>query len=113
MNHDKTLISNMTVKEESGISIFHLVEFAAVVAVSFLFGAVAFYRVLGILGAAHGLVIACRRNIPVGIEGREPSFYLQGKAAIVAGVTLALICAALSWFAPEMACYFSEGRECK
>jgi hypothetical protein len=103
----------MAVEEKNRISILHIVEFATVVAISFLFGVVAFYRVLGILGFVHGLAMAWGRNIPVGIEGREPSFYIQGKTAIVVGVALALACAALSWFAPEMACYFSEGRECK
>ena len=77
-----------------------------------LFGAVAFYRVLGIVGAMHGLGMAWSRNIPVGIEDQEPSYYLTGSCAVIAGLLVTAACSALAWFAPEAACYFSEGRQC-
>jgi hypothetical protein len=93
-------------------SVFEIVQFVGVVAVYFVFGAVAFYRVLGVVGAAHGLAMVWSRTIPVGIEGRAPSFHVTGASAIVAGLLVAAAGLALAWFAPEAVCYFSEGREC-
>ena len=99
--------------EGSSISILNIVELLVVIAISFIFGAVAFYRVLGILGVVHGLVMTWRRRIPVGFEGQTPSFYIEGIYAIIVGTIAVAGFAALAWFAPEMACHFSHGGDCK
>ncbi|MGE3347493.1 MAG: hypothetical protein AB7I35_08665 [Ramlibacter sp.] len=93
-------------------TIVGILEFVAVVAVDLVFGHAAFYRVLGIVGAAHGLFMAWSRNIPVGVEGQPPSYFLRGKAAVVVGLSLAVAAGALAWFAPQVTCTFSEGRQC-
>lgn len=92
--------------------VLNLAEFLAIVAVSTVFGAAAFYRVLGIVGAVHALLGALSQNIPVGIEGRAPSFILRGRTAVVVGIVIAIACGALTWFAPLIACVLSEGGEC-
>lgn len=99
--------------EGSGISILDILEFLVIIAISFIFGAMAFYRVLGILGVAHGLVMTWRRRVPVGFEGQTPSFYVEGIYAIILGIIAVAGFAALAWFAPEMACHFSKGGDCK
>jgi hypothetical protein len=102
----------MKSKQSNAFSLLGIVEFIAVVAVSIIFGAVAFYRVLGLLGVLHALVMAWSQNIPVGIEGREPTYYLRGSSAVIAGLLIAAASGALAWFAPEAVCMFSEGRQC-
>jgi hypothetical protein len=91
---------------------FEFFQFLAIAAVGMLFGALVFYRLLGIVGAIHGLAMMWTRNIPVGIENKEPSIYLTGTSAVIAGLIFTAACLALSWFAPEVGCYFSEGRQC-
>ena len=89
-----------------------MIQFAAIVAVDFVFGHVAFYRVLGIVATIYGIAMARTRKIPVGIAGREPSYYLEGGAALFVGLLLTAASLALSWFAPEAVCYFSGAQEC-
>jgi hypothetical protein len=104
MRSDSSTISVPTIVEILG--------FVTVVAVGAVFGAIAFYRALGILGVLSGLFMAWSRNIPVGVEGQPPSFFLRGKAAIAVGLLIAVGCAALAWFAPQVTCALSEGRQC-
>ena len=90
-----------------------LVAFFALAAVGVFWGAVMFYRSAGIVGALYCLAMAWSRNIPMGIEGEPPSYYLRGRVAIAVGLLLTVACASLAWFAPEVACYLSEGKECR
>ncbi len=57
----------MKLAELNSNRILHIAEFAAVVAVSVVFGAVAFYRVLGALAVIHGATAALVKSVPVGI----------------------------------------------
>lgn len=90
-----------------------LVAFCALAAIGLVWGAVMFYRGAGIVGALYCLAMACSRNIPVGIEGEPPSYYLRGRVAVAVGLLLTLACASLAWFAPEVACYLTGGKECR
>lgn len=60
--------------------------FAAFIVADRFFGPIATVRVVGVAFMVCGLVQSVERNIPIGIEGREPSFYLRGKLAVVAGL---------------------------
>jgi type IV secretory pathway VirB2 component (pilin) len=88
------------------------VLFCAVVAVDLLFGHVAFYRTLGFFVAVHGVLAMRSREVPVGIRGMEPSFYLRGTAAATVGVLMICVGGFTAWFAPEVACFFSHGDSC-
>jgi hypothetical protein len=94
-------------------SVWELALFAALALVGLIFGAVVFYRILGLVGVGWALVQAARRRVPVGVEGRTPSFHIQGAAAVAVGLVLASAFGAMAWFAPELSCFFSEGRTCK
>jgi hypothetical protein len=63
-----------------------LIWFAVLVGVFFIFGAAWTWRLAGLPMAIGGVVTIRQRSLPVGIEGRPPSFYVRGKAAIVAGL---------------------------
>lgn len=47
-------------------------------------------QVAGVIIIIVGIVWCIKRTVPVGIEGRPPSFYVEGKWAIVLGA-LAII----------------------
>lgn len=94
-------------------SLWELVLFALVAVVGLVFGAVMFYRVLGLVGVAWALSHLVFRKIPVGVEGRLPLFHIRGSAAIVVGLLLSGMFAAMAWFAPELSCSLSEGQVCK
>ncbi len=90
-----------------------LVAFCALVAIGIFWGAVMFYRAMGIVGALYCLAMAWSRNIPVGVEGEPPSHYLRGRVAVAVGLLLTAAFVSLGWFAPEVACHLSEGKECR
>ena len=92
---------------------WELLGFAAVALVGVFFGAVAFYRALGLVGAVWALVSMRTREIPVGVEGQPPSFHIRGPAAIAVSLVMTVAFGALAWFAPEVSCYLSEGKACR
>ncbi|MGB4065079.1 MAG: hypothetical protein WBK19_14740 [Azonexus sp.] len=47
-------------------------------------------EVAGLILVVVGLHWVVKRNIPVGLEGRPPSFYLIGKWAVLAGLVAIL-----------------------
>jgi len=94
-------------------TLWELLGLAAMLLIGVFFGAVAFYRVLGLVGVAWALSQAITRDIPVGIEGLRPSFHLRGVAAVVVSLVLAALFAASVWFAPELSCYLSDGKVCE
>jgi hypothetical protein len=92
--------------------VISLAAFVAIVMVFVFVGNVAGFRVAGVATAVSGLVTVKRGALPVGIEGRPPSFYLTGIWATVGGLAIVALGCALILFAPEVVCYFSKGREC-
>jgi len=94
-------------------SIWEFVGFAVIALIGIFFGAVVFYRVLGVVGAIWALTRIRSREIPVGIEGHPPSLHLRGIVAVVVSLVLAVAFVATAWFAPEVSCYLSEGRACR
>jgi hypothetical protein len=102
-----------TDKNSEPLSLLHTAEFIGLALISLAFGAVAFYRVLGVIGALHALGMIRSRNIPVGIEGQEPQYHLRGRTAVAVGLLLTVAFLALAWFAPEAACFFSQDQKCK
>jgi hypothetical protein len=73
------------------IWLFNLVAFAACFIAFAAFGNVAGYRVLGLVCCVGGAVVMYIRSIPIGIEGRPPSFYISGGAALFVGFLLSLL----------------------
>jgi hypothetical protein len=92
--------------------ILGVAAFIAIVAMFVFVGNVAGFRVTGVATLMSGLATVKRGDLPVGIEGRPPSFYLRGIWATIGGIAIAALGCALIWFAPEVVCYFSKGREC-
>lgn len=48
-------------------------------------------KLLGIVMLVIGIVWIYRRQIPVGIEGRHPAFYIKGRWAILMGIIAILL----------------------
>lgn len=57
-----------------------IVFLASFIAAQFLAGIVAALRVAGVACLVTALVWVIERSVPVGIEGRPPSFYLREQA---------------------------------
>jgi hypothetical protein len=89
------------------------VFFVAAIAVHLLFGIHAFIRVLGVWCMFAGIYWSRKRSIPVGWEGREPSFHLRGPAALAGGVLMLAIGILLVFFAAAVNCFFSESTGCQ
>ncbi len=68
------------------------------------FGIVAAVRVLGIACLVTGLVWCFDRSIPVGVEGKPPSFRLQGAGALIAGVAMAALGVVILMYSSQAAC---------
>src|SRR5262245_59076358 len=92
---------------------WELLGFVAVALLGVFFGAVVFYRVLGVVGAIWALSQMRSREIPVGVEGHPPSFHIRGVAAVVVSLVLAIAFGAMAWFAPRVACFLSDGQVCR
>ena len=78
--------------------------FAAFVASDLLISHVAAVRVAGVACASCGISWMWKRSIGVGIEGREPSFYLRGFSAQLAGLLMLALGAAMLFFSSRVAC---------
>ena len=87
---------------------------AAFIGTHLALGITAAVRVLGVACVATGLAWALRRSVPVGIEGRPPSFILRGLGALLSGLAMVAIGVALLVFAQPAACLlgWAEGKSC-
>ena len=88
--------------------------FVAFIGTDLLFGITAAVRVLGVACAVEGAICIIGRSIPVGFEGRPPSFFLVGAGAVIAGVVLVGLGVVLLLFPEQAGCFFSSasGTEC-
>ena len=87
---------------------------AVAMATHFFLGVDALVRVVGIACVLTGLYWAFTRRIPVGWEGRPPSFHLTGPAAVISGILMVAFGLLLLFFAPVAACLvgWSESSSC-
>lgn len=91
-----------------------LAFFIAFIAAHFMFGIKAAVKVLGVACIATGLLWMCRRSVPVGTEGREPSFYLNGWGAMLAGFLILVVGVMLLIYSGMAVCLlgWGGGTEC-
>lgn len=80
------------------------VFFITFVGAHLLVSARAAVKVAGAFCVVTGLWWMFRRSVPVGIEGRAPSFYLDGWIAILAGLSMALVGGVLLAYSTLVAC---------
>lgn len=78
--------------------------FAAFIAAQFTFGIVAAVRVLDVACIVTAAVWFFGRSVPVGVEGRPPSFYLRRGVAVVAAVLMMVLGALLLLYSRQGAC---------
>ena len=81
-----------------------LIFFIAFIGAHLLFSAKAAVKVAGVACVASGLLWMIRRSVPVGIEGRSPSFYLGGFAAFIAGAAMLVVGVALLVYSALATC---------
>ena len=81
-----------------------VIAFIAFIGVHLLFDAKAAVKVAGVACLATGMLWMFRRSVPVGIEGRAPSFYLGGWTAVLAGLAIAAVGVGLLAFSALAAC---------
>ena len=79
------------------------VLFFAAVAADFIFGANACIRIIGISCILCGIYWCIGREIPVGIEGRPPSFHIRGWSAILIGLLMLVLGIFNLFFASQVA----------
>ena len=87
------------------------IGFAAIVAASLLFGIVAGVRVAGLGCIVSGVIWAVRRSIPVGWEGRPPSYFVTGFLALIVGMAIVLLGIALMALPSPVACLLARINE--
>jgi len=68
-----------------------LAFFIAFIGAHLIFGAKAAVKVAGVACVGSGLLWMIRRSVPVGIEGRRPSFYLSGLLAFIVGAAIVAV----------------------
>ena len=64
------------------------IVFVVFIGAHLVFGARAAVKVAGAACLVTGLYWMLRRSVPVGVEGRAPSLYLGGWAAVLAGLVI-------------------------
>lgn len=80
-----------------------LAFFIATIAVDISLGINAAVKVVGAACVVIGIIWIGRRAIPIGIEGRAPSFYLRGRAAILSGIAMIAFGIALLLYSAQAA----------
>ena len=80
------------------------VVFVGFIAAHFLLGSSAAVKVLGIGCVVSGVVWAVEKSVPVGIEGRKPSFFVRGAGALAAALAIAFIGGLLLFYSAPAAC---------
>ncbi|WP_232077312.1 hypothetical protein [Variovorax sp. PBL-E5] len=78
--------------------------FVTFIGAHLIFGAKTAVKVAGVACVATGILWMFRRTVPVGVEGRAPSFYLGGWAAVVVGVAIAIVGVCLLAYSGLAAC---------
>lgn len=87
------------------------IVFLAFIAAHFMFGTRAAVKVLGLACVVTGVLWIFRRAVPVGIEGRAPSFYLRGWAARLAGLAIAALGVGLLTYSALAVCLLGWGAD--
>ena len=82
------------------------VFFVGFIAAHLIFGINTAVKVLGLACVVFGLFCAIDRSVPVGIEGRPPSFFIRGIGALLVGFLMAGLGAFLMLFSNQAACIF-------
>ena len=78
--------------------------FVGFIAAHLMFGSTAAVRVLGLACLVTGVVWGFGRSIPVGMEGRPPSFFLHGIGALLAGIAMVALGVALLLYSSQAVC---------
>lgn len=81
-----------------------LIFLIAFIGAHLLFSAKATVKVAGVACVATGLLWMIRRSVAVGIEGRPPSFYLGGFAAVITGAAMLAVGVALLAYSALATC---------
>src|SRR5258706_14745044 len=86
----------------------------AFVAAQFFLGIAAAARVADAACIVTGVVWLVGKSVPVGVEGRPPSFFVRGAGAAIACVAIAALGIILLIYAGQAACLLGWGnvREC-
>lgn len=89
--------------------------FVAFIAAHLIFGISAAVRVMGVACLVTGMFWAVGRSVPVGIEGRPPSFHLRDTGALISAFTMLALGVALLVYSGEAACVlgWSTSLQCK
>ena len=85
--------------------------FATFVAADLLISHVAAVKVAGVACAVCGLNWMWTRSVCVGVEGREPSFYLNGVAAQLVGFLMLALGAAMLVLSARVACVLGRSAD--
>jgi hypothetical protein len=80
------------------------VLFVSFIAAHFLFGVTIAVKVLGVGCLFSGALWSIERSVPVGIEGRPPSFFLRGIGALLAGLVMGALGVFLLLYSSQAAC---------
>jgi hypothetical protein len=88
------------------------VLFVSAIAAHWLFGASATVRVVAIGLVLVGVNALLVREVPVGWEGRPPSFHLRGLGAVLLGVAAIIAGIAALVFASGAACAIGWSTDC-
>ena len=87
--------------------VLNILFFVGFVATDLLISHVAAVRVAGVACFVCGVVWMWKRSIEVGIEGREPSFFLTGVPALLAGLLMVALGLATLLQSGRVACAVS------
>ena len=80
--------------------------FASFVAADLLINHVAAVRVMGVACVCTGVAWIWTRSIGVGIEGKEPSFFLRGVWAQITGMLMLILGVTMLFQSSVIACAF-------
>jgi hypothetical protein len=86
--------------------------FISAIAAYWLLGPSATVRVVAVSLVLSGANTVFTREVPVGWEGRPPSFHLRGPVAFAIGAVAIAAGIAMVLFAPSVACAIGWAREC-
>jgi len=80
------------------------VFFVCFIAAHLFFGIAVAVKVLGVACLFTGAIWSIGRSVPVGIEGRPPSFFIRGIGALFAGLVMATLGVLLLLYSSQAAC---------
>jgi hypothetical protein len=90
------------------------VFFVSFIATDWLLGITSAVKVVGVACLVAGAVWIIGRSVPVGIEGRRPSFFIRGPGALLAGLAMASAGIFLLLYSSQATCMlgWGSGKEC-